>query len=292
MTCSKCGSKIEDDSTFCPFCGNKIKNQNLQNNSDSNVSSNNDVGLNNNISNNNVTLMSSVPANNYENLNSKSLIFGILGFIFFPCAIVAICMGASYKKKTNKTAAGFVLGIISCALELVLLVIIGLIIALSFKFNNDNQKYDGNDNNLKDYYENGSNINYQTVGNDQFGYLVVSKDWNLYSSSDNNTLQYSYGSTSDILTMYAIKNSGYTLNQYADSVKSRIQNYGADNVSYEIVNVGQYKAIKQQAYLSTLSSYMTTWCFKDEYDVLHYISVNSNNNTNHQDIVTTFKLKK
>ena len=290
MTCSKCGSKIEDDSAFCPFCGNKIKNEKLENNFDSDISTNNVINSNE-IVTNNVTLMSSVPSNNYEDLNTKSLVFGILGFFIFPCAIIAICMGVSYKKKTSKTSAGLVLGIISCVLELVIISILSLFFIFSLKYTSDMKQHDGND--LKDYYENGSNINYQTIGNDEYGYLTVSKDWNVYTSTNNNsTLQYSYGSTSDILTLYAIKNSGYTLEQYAESIKSKIQSYGADNVSYEIVNVGQYKAIKQQAYLKTLSSYMTTWCFKDENDALHYISVNSDNKDNYQDMVTTFKLKK
>lgn len=289
MVCSKCGSKIEDDSTFCPFCGNKVKNEKLENNSDSNASNSNVINSNELVTNN-VTLMSGVPSNNYEDLNTKSLVFGILGFFIFPCAIIAICMGASYKKKTSKTSAGLVLGIISCVLELVIISILSLFFIFSLKYTSDMKQHDGN--NLKDYYENGSNINYQTIGNDQYGYLTVNKDWHLYSTSNNSTLQYAYGSTSDILTIYAINDSGYTLEQYAESIKSKIQSYGADNVSYEIVNAGQYKAIKQQAYLTSLSSYMTTWCFKDEYDVLHYISVNSSTSTEHQDIISTFKLKK
>ncbi len=336
MFCSKCGSKIEENTSFCPYCGNKIseskkdkdvekkendneksevevlneekniettnstEEKNVTNNFEQSSSTNSEESSynNHNTYNNSynqnppVNLITDVKQESYEDLNKKSLIFGILGFFIFPCAIVAICLGSSYKKKTNNTSSGFILGIISCVLNLILILVLTVVIILAVMYgSNTSSSGDGDNSGLKDYYENGSNINYQTIGNDDYGYLTVSKDWTFYSSSSNeSTLQYIYGNTSNILTMYAMKNSGYTVAQYADSIKSRIQSYGADNVSYEIVNVGNYKAVKQQAYLSSLSSYMTTWCFQDENGALHYIAINADSSTEFQDIVNTYKL--
>lgn len=295
MECSKCGSKLEDGSTFCPFCGNKIKgfkeNSEIYDKKPSTYSVQ-EIELLNSVHSNNFTMQNKNISNDvsYQNLSTNSLIFGILSFFFFPCSIIAICIGISFKRKTNKTTAGFILGIISLVLQIIMMFFLLLITILSVNYGVDRKTTDGGS--LKDYYETDSSINYQIVGNDEFGYLTVENEWKLYNNLDSTTLQYAYKSTSDILTMYAIKDENYTLTQYAESVKSRLQTYETDNISYEIVNVGQYKAIKQQAYLKSLSTYMTTWCFKDENDTIHYISINSDNTTNHQDIVTTFKLKK
>ena len=297
MFCSKCGSKIEDNTAFCPYCGNKINDSKNSKDKEKQESSNENstVGVlneGNNVYNQNpnINLVTDVKQESYEDLNKKSLIFGILGFFFFPCAIIAICFGNSYKKKAQKTSAGFVLGIISCVLELIMAIIVALVIFLVMYNTNTTSGNSGDNSGLKDYYENGSNMNYQTVGNDDYGYLTVSKDWSFYSNSNESTLQYIYGNSSNILTLYAMKNSGYTVTQYADSIKSRIQSYGPDNITYEIVNVGSYKAVKQQAYLPSLSSYMTTWCFQDENGTLHYIAINADSSTEFQDIVTTYKL--
>lgn len=296
MICDKCGSKIEENCTFCPYCGCKIEQVKNENTNEENINNTEEIKVNENNNNiNNINLMSAVDTQSYESIEKKSIIFGILGFFFFPLSIVALCLGSSYKKKTNKSSSGFVLGLVSIILNVVMILIVTAIIVIAMVFGDVNNSSSGSGDSgerIKDYYENGSNINFQTIGNDSYGYLTVSKDWSIYSTDNNSTLQYADSKSSSIITLYAFTDSSYTLTSYAESVKSRILNYGASDVSYEIVKVGVYNAVKQQAYLSNLSTYMTTWCFQDENGKIHYIAINTDTSNKYQDIVTTFRLTK
>lgn len=307
MFCDKCGSKIEENCTFCPFCGCKVEqsnsenlgenkdNINIEEKKEENTPTNGIEILENTTNDNSINLMNTVDSQSYESIEKKSIIFGILGFFFFPLSIVALCLGSSYKKKTNKSSSGFVLGLVSIILNVVMILIVIAIIVIAMVFGDVNNSSSGSGDSgerIKDYYENGSNMNYQTIGNDDYGYLTVSKDWSVYSADNYSTLQYADSKSSSIITLYAFKDSNYTLTSYAESVKSRILNYGATDVSYDIVKVGNYSAVKQQAYLASLSTYMTTWCFQDENGKIHYIAINTDNSTQYQDIVTTFRLTK
>lgn len=230
-----------------------------------------------------------------QNTNSQSealpITFGIIGLLFciLPLSIVAVVTGFKYKKKNNKGSVGLVLGIIGLVIQSLIIFCLALILALSFKVGGSSGNSSGNK--INDYYEDGSTSNYQVVGNNKFGYLTISKDWSIYSYSNGDTsLQYSYKDSSSILTIFAIQNPDYSLQDYVTSIKERLQGYGATDISNEIVTVGKYTAIKQQTYLSSLSSYMTTWCFQDENGALHYISVNAPSSDDFQDIVSTFSL--
>ena len=72
-----------------------------------------------------------------------------------------------------------------------------------------------------------------------------------------------------------------------------MEGYGATNIKVESVRVGKYLATKQSAYLSSISSYMCTWCFADEYGNYHYIAINGPSMySSNFDVVDTFTLTK
>ncbi|MBR4617741.1 MAG: zinc ribbon domain-containing protein [Bacilli bacterium] len=289
MNCSKCGSKLEPNDSFCTYCGNKVKTINKNN-----TLSDEKVELLNTVEPNKVVLMSN--DNNKEiNTNKKRdvipILFGLLSLIPFliPFSIIGIILSNSYKKKYNDNTVGLVISITSLILQIIL--IICVIIFKPYEnitINKEPPKI------IEDSYVDNDSTNYQLLGNDNFGYLIASKDWTLYETTTNtDVLQYRYLNTTAIISIYAIKNPTYTLTDYASSINSRMQNYETDNISIEYVNIGKYQAIKQQAYLKKLTSYMTTWCFIDEIGTIHYIALNGTTNpTEHINIINTFKLNR
>ena len=108
MYCSNCGNKIKGDEKFCPYCGEGLKKEEIN-----------------------------IETNNNTNSSNISLILGILACVFFwnillsiPLAIASIVTGAAQKKKENKSQPGIILGIISIILSTVLvaLLVIGAIL--------------------------------------------------------------------------------------------------------------------------------------------------------------------
>ena len=295
MICNKCGSKIENESTFCPFCGNDLKKgtpttipQNNENTIEEVKEEKTSTELENIAQNETVEtppimMESNTPPTqnnqiinnktNNDNLKILSIILSILGFFLFPFSIAGIITGSRYKKKEGKNTIGFSLGIISLVFQITIIIVFAVFLIFSPKVTEENS-------------------NNQIIGNDYLGYITLSKEWNLYKDTDGtSTLQYQYKNTSSIISIYKIPKPTFSLEEYAKSIKSKLQTYGASDITYEKVKVGKYNAIKQQTYLSSLSEYMTTWCFCDENGDYHYISINSpENNTNHLDIVNTYKL--
>ena len=141
-----------------------------------------------------------------------------------------------------------------------------------------------------DYYDERG---MQVIGNEKFGYLRISNDWILYKDSDGSSaLQYSID-RKWVLSLYAIDSPNYTIGEYANSIYSKMEGYGATNIKVESVRVGKYQATKQSAYLSSISSYMCTWCFADEYGNYHYIAINGPSMySSNFDVVDTFTLTK
>ena len=104
MYCKNCGKEIDDNSTFCPYCGQQI-------------AENADKFYNNGYNNQN---------NNNNNNKKESQVIGILAIVFsalggFLGIIFSIIGLVIYKEESNKklckigliiTAAWFVLGFI------------------------------------------------------------------------------------------------------------------------------------------------------------------------------------
>ena len=104
MYCKNCGKEIDDNSTFCPYCGQQIAE-----NADKIYK-----GFNN-------------QNNNYNNNKKESQVIGILAIVFSALGgwlgiIFAIIGLATYKEKSNRNLCKIALGI--CAAWVILLIII------------------------------------------------------------------------------------------------------------------------------------------------------------------------
>lgn len=100
MFCSRCGKQLNQNENYCSNCGNTIVN-----------------GMNQNMYYYNQG--NAVVQNDINTKKNASLILGIVGLVIgnIICAILAICLGAGYKKETGETPAGLVLGIVGTALS-------------------------------------------------------------------------------------------------------------------------------------------------------------------------------
>lgn len=333
MYCGKCGSKVEEDSTYCPYCGNMIKedkNKNIKkeesNNSAGNIEelinsseiiddlndkkNNNDSNINNNNANNSIGNNLSINNNNKPKSNDGlknasfalgliSIILAFLNILMMPVAIVGICLGSKYKSQEKQSCPGFVLSIIGLILSF--LILVGIVLVVMFAIYDESSSSSTNkikdtditsDKNYDDYY-NYDKYSNQVIGNEKFGYLTISNKWTLYKSSDGSSaLQYTY-ENKWVLSLYAIVSPNYSLADYAYSIHSKMEGYGATNIKTENVYVGKYQAIKKTAYLTSISSYMTTWCFADEYGNFHYIAINGPTiYSDNYDLVNSFTLTK
>ncbi len=99
MYCKNCGKEIDDNSTFCPYCGQQINE-----NTDYYYTGN----------------------NNNNNIKKESQVIGILAIIFSALGgwlgiIFAIIGLATYKEKSNRNLCKIALGI--CAAWVILLII-------------------------------------------------------------------------------------------------------------------------------------------------------------------------
>lgn len=317
MYCGKCGSKLENDATFCPYCGNKIdKNKDTlpkeegkknisegEKNTLENTSNAQPIEeLDNFEITNNTPNKQNVVANGNDSLKNTSFVLGLISIIFafynilvIPVAIVGICTGAKYKSNEKKGCPGFVLSIIGLVLSFIILVgLISLIVFAVMDMDDNDIQPRIEDTNIvdsdDDYYDERG---MQVIGNEKFGYLRISNDWILYKDSDGSSaLQYSID-RKWVLSLYAIDSPNYTIGEYANSIYSKMEGYGATNIKVESVRVGKYQATKQSAYLSSISSYMCTWCFADEYGNYHYIAINGPSMySSNFDVVDTFTLTK
>lgn len=339
MYCGKCGSKLESDADYCPYCGTKISNEEekkqpehsdtkeetVKDNKSADDSVQNEINhaekknetkhndadievLNSSTSNNENVITYNIPQPDNSGLKIASLILGIISIVFclfnifmIPFAIAGICLGIKYKNESKKSCPGFVVSIIGLVLSIV--IFIAFIIAITF-FAVD-EKFDSSKNKIKDidiasdrnydkYYDKDDDDDEddtQVIGNRKFGYLTIPSEWTLYKSSDgSSTLQYSYNNKW-VLSLYAIENPSFTLGEYANSIHTKMQGYGASNVTTSNTYVGKYQAIKKSAYLSSIGSFMTTWCFADESGNLHYIAINGPTRYDDiYDVVNTYKL--
>ena len=152
MYCGKCGSKLENDATFCPYCGNKI-DENKDTLPKKEIKENISEGEKNTLENtsnaqpieeldnfeitNNTPNKQNVVANGNDSLKNASFVLGLISIIFafcnilvIPVAIVGICTGAKYKSNEKKGCPGFVLSIIGLVLSFIILV--GLISLIVF----------------------------------------------------------------------------------------------------------------------------------------------------------------
>lgn len=334
MYCGKCGSKVEEDTVYCPYCGNLIKENKTKNiekeeskNSANDIeeiindseiiddlsdkTKSNDSSINNNNANdyigNNISINNNNKPKNNDGLKNASFVLGLISIILsflnilmIPVAIIGICLGAKYKNQEKESCPGFVLSIIGLILSF--LILIGIFFLVMFAIYDEGSKNTStnkikdtditSEKNYDDYY-NYDKYKQQVIGNDKFGYLTISSDWTLYKSSDGSSaLQYAYGNKW-VLSLYAIVSPNYSINDYAYSIHSKMEGYGATNIKTENVYVGKYQAIKKTAYLTSISSYMTTWCFADEYGNFHYIAINGPTiYSDNYDLVNSFTLTK
>lgn len=97
MYCTNCGNKLNNKEKYCPYCGKKCQEEDID-------------------------IQKRAPSNN------TSTILGILSCVFFmipiisiPLAIISIVTGNNERKNTNKFATGIILGIISLLLTILMI---------------------------------------------------------------------------------------------------------------------------------------------------------------------------
>ena len=104
--CNHCNQLLEDDAKFCPVCGNKIEESNLEN-----EENNQTITTNSDYSYYNQNNMNATPIN--QKADSSSVGFGILSF-FFP--IVGLILFLVWKAETPKKAKSCGIGALIGAL--------------------------------------------------------------------------------------------------------------------------------------------------------------------------------
>lgn len=126
MNCKKCNALIDNNSKFCPKCGNAIEFDG------NNMNTNMNTNMNNNYSSTNAN-------DNKDKMGIASLVIGIISLIFayflniiiLPVAIVGLILGIINKKKSSKKTAGIILNAISILIIVVMIVISVLVLKSS-----------------------------------------------------------------------------------------------------------------------------------------------------------------
>lgn len=125
MNCKKCNALIDNNSKFCPKCGNAIEFDG--NNINTNMNDN--INMNNNTSNTNMN-------DSKDKMGIASLVIGIISLILaypfniiiLPVAIVGLILGIINKKRNSKKTAGIILNAISILIIVVMIVISVLVL--------------------------------------------------------------------------------------------------------------------------------------------------------------------
>lgn len=112
MICKKCGASMTDGSLFCPACGARVEKEEPVKAAEACAASVADKAR-------------------MQNFSVASMVLGILGMVFpfFVLSILAIVFGCVSGKlnggrKNGMATAGFVLGIVSLALSVLVIVFI------------------------------------------------------------------------------------------------------------------------------------------------------------------------
>lgn len=140
MYCKNCGSKIDNNSKFCIFCGEKLDYSNDNANVVKSEAENNNIRSNNNNCDNNHVIKKKGPWNGFAKagftLGIVSLAISwipIYGFIFaLSLGIPGIVLSTLGKKSAiyaSKASVGLTLSIISIPVSIILFVI--MLVSLS-----------------------------------------------------------------------------------------------------------------------------------------------------------------
>ena len=293
--CPSCGNELYPNSKYCGNCGKEIKKDIV----------NQEVITNEQINNQTINNNYEEPKNNkdVEQLKILSLVFGLLGLFFsFILSVVGLIIGISYKSKTKNTCAGLIISIISIVFRL-LIVLLATLLVVAFgsefademsqqDYNFDNYNYYEQYNN--DYYENNNNYTTQdnetqTIGNSQYGYVKVPKDWIKFFDPDaKDTIQYSY-MTSYIVTLYAYDSSITEPYLLANNLKRNEEKSGL-SVNMTQTTIDKYNAYKLEYIID--GTWLNIYFFKAEDNRVHYICIEGpDKNSEYFNIPKTFKLR-
>lgn len=157
--------------------------------------------------------------------------------------------------------------------------------------NSQNANTIQNDNTINTYKTNTTSSTEQRIGNSDFGYVTVPKNWaKFYDPDSPNVLQYSYANVS-IVTLYAMDTTQASAYDYATSTMYRMESQNAENVTGARVTLGKYNAYQVYGYYSDENKWLVCWHFEAEDGKTHYISVEGpDSSIEYFDIPDTFSL--
>lgn len=125
----------------------------------------------------------------------------------------------------------------------------------------------------------------KVIGNDEFGYVSVPKDWIQFQDLDGGTdLQYSNLLGSSIITLNIFGDEGLTeeqknqldANMAAQSVWYNLEQNDVSDIEGASVKLGQYDAFQVYGYFVSedhgMPSIIVCWTLEDEKGIIHYIS--------------------
>ena len=293
--CPSCGNELYPNSKYCGNCGKEIKRDNKL--PVINETNNQEVIINNNEQTNNYK----EPSNNKdsESLKTVSLVFGLLGLFFsFILSVVGLITGIAYKSKTKNTCAGLVISIISIVFRLLIVLFATLLVAsIGSEFANEmeqelkngyeyNEQYNNNYNEDNNYKAQDNET--QTIGNAQYGYVKVPKDWiKFYDPDAKDTVQYTYMMTY-IITLYAYDSSITDPYLVASNLKYNEEKNGL-SVTMTPTTIDKYNAYKLDYIVD--GTWLNIYFFKAEDNKVHYLCIEGPDKySEYFNIPKTFKL--
>ncbi len=267
MFCIKCGAKLEEGNKFCINCGNSVLEQNNKVQNIRNESTN-----------------VSAPTGD-SNKGLASLIIGIITIFLpiLPLSILGLILGIKEQNKDGKRVAGIILNIISLILSLITAIIV--ILAFYIAFNTSTYDYDDDDEDdydYYDYYDYDDQYNYyneakeQVVGNDTYGYLILSKDWYKFVDVDGNTsIQYSY--LNKYIVSLNVVTADVTLVEASTNMEENIKRE-ASTATKKGTMIGSYPGYVINSKYPD-GTYLDAYLFEAEDNKIHYIAIEGPDNT-------------